>query len=291
MFQGSMVALVTPMTSTGEIDLPKFRSLVEMHIQQKTDGIVVIGTTGECPTITESERNRLIEIAVETSKGQVPIIVGTGSSSTMHTIYQTQQAMELGADACLIVTPYYNRPTQEGLFQHFKAVAEAVAIPIILYNVASRTACDLLPETVERLSHISNIIGIKEASGDLSRGKELHSLCKGTIDLYSGDDSSALAFILQGGKGVISVTANIAPKAMHEMCKAALEGNIRLAGELNTRLMPLHKALGVESNPIPVKWALNQLGWIQDGIRLPLTSLSEKYQIVVKEALQENGVL
>jgi 4-hydroxy-tetrahydrodipicolinate synthase len=218
MFQGSLVALITPMTSTGEIDFPKFYSLVEMHIQQGTDGIVVMGTTGECPTITELERKKLITTAVEISKGQIPIIVGTGTYSTMQTIYLTEQAMELGADACLVVTPYYNRPTQEGLFQHFKAVAEAVAIPIILYNVAGRTGCDLLPETVERLSHISNIIGIKEASSDLSRGKELYSLCKGAFNLYSGDDASALAFILQGGKGVISVTANIAPKAMHAMC-------------------------------------------------------------------------
>jgi 4-hydroxy-tetrahydrodipicolinate synthase len=199
--------------------------------------------------------------------------------------------MDLGVDACLIVTPYFIKPTQEGLYQHYASIAEKVAIPIILYNVSSRTACDLLPETVERLSSISNIVGIKEANSDLSRGRELLERCQGNIDLYSGDDASALAFMLQGGKGVISVTANIAPKMMHEMCEAALDKNLKMAGELNAKLMPLHKSLFLESNPIPVKWALSEMGKISSFIRLPLTTLSTDAQTKLKEAMKESGVL
>lgn len=291
MFQGSIVALVTPMTATGEFDAAAFSALIETQIAAGTNAIGVLGTTGEAPTITNNERHKIIKMAVEISAGRVPIIVGTGTNSTIETIYQTEQAMELGADACLIVTPYYNRPTQEGLYQHYRAVAEAVSIPIILYNVPVRTGCDLLTETVVRLSHISNIIGIKDATGDLARCRELVSKCDKKFNLLTGDDASALAFMLQGGHGDISVTANVAPKLMHDMCTAALSNKVQLAGELNTRLMPLHKALFVEPNPMPVKWAVQQLGLIQDGIRLPLTPLSDQYHAVVKEAMKVSGVI
>jgi 4-hydroxy-tetrahydrodipicolinate synthase len=291
MFQGSMVALVTPMSATGEFDEIQFRSLIETHIAAGTQAIGVIGTTGEAPTITNNERHKIIKMAVESARGRVPIIAGTGTNSTIETIYQTEQSMELGVDACLIVTPYYNRPTQEGLYQHYRAVAEAVSIPILLYNVPNRTGCDLLPETVVRLSRIANIVGIKEATGDLARGRELVSMCDKKFNVISGDDASALAFMLQGGSGVISVTANVVPKLMHDMCAAALSNKVQLAGELNTRLMPLHKALFVEPNPIPVKWAVQQLGLIKEGIRLPLTPLSDQYHVVVKEAMKVSGVI
>lgn len=291
MFQGSIVALITPMTATGEFDEAAFRVLIEKHIAAGTSAISVLGTTGEAPTITNNERHKIIKLAVDLVAGRVPIIAGTGTNSTLETIYQTEQAMELGVDACLIVTPYYNRPTQEGLYQHYRAVAEAVSIPILLYNVPTRTGCDLRPETVVRLSDISNIIGIKEASGDLARCRELVSKCDKKFNLLTGDDASALAFMLQGGHGDISVTANVAPKLMHDMCAAALSNKVQLAGEINTRLMPLHKALFVEVNPIPVKWAVQQLGLIQEGIRLPLTPLSDQYHAVVREAMKESGVI
>lgn len=291
MFQGSMVALVTPMNATGEFDAAAFPVLIETQIAAGTNAIGVLGTTGEAPTITNNERHKIIKMAVEISAGRVPIIAGTGTNSTIETIYQTEQAMELGVDACLIVTPYYNRPTQEGLYQHYRAVAEAVSIPIILYNVPVRTGCDLLTETVVRLSHISNIIGIKDATGDLARCRELVSKCDKKFNLLTGDDASALAFMLQGGHGDISVTANVAPKLMHDMCAAALSNKVQLAGELNTRLMPLHKALFVEANPIPVKWAVQQLGLIEEGIRLPLTPLSDQYHAVVREAMKVSGVI
>lgn len=291
MFQGSIVALITPMTATGEFDAPRFRALIEIHIKAGTNAIVVLGTTGESPTIMGNERHNIIKLAVEVSSGRIPIIAGTGTNSTLKTIYETEQAMELGVDACLIVTPYYNRPTQEGLYQHYRAVAEAVSIPILLYNNPSRTGCDLLPETVVRLSHISNIMGIKDATGDLARGKALVAMCHKKFTLLTGDDASALAFMLQGGHGDISVTANVAPKLMHDMCSAALSNNVQLAGELNTRLMPLHKTLFVEPNPIPVKWAVQQLGLIEEGIRLPLTPLSDQYHAVVKEAMEVSGVI
>lgn len=291
MFQGSIVALITPMTATGEFDAAGFRSLIETHIAAGTSAIVVLGTTGESPTIMDSERYRIIKLAVEVSAGRIPIIAGTGTNATLSTIYETEQAMELGVDACLIVTPYYNRPTQEGLYQHYRAVAEAVSIPILLYNNPSRTGCDLLSETVVRLSHISNIIGIKDATGDLARCRELVSVCDKKFNLLTGDDASALAFMLQGGHGDISVTANVAPKLMHDMCMAALSNKVQLAGELNTRLMPLHKALFVEPNPIPVKWAVQQLGLIEEGIRLPLTPLADQYHAVVREAMEASGVI
>lgn len=291
MFQGSIVALVTPMDPSGALDEKTLQVLIEKHISEGTDGIVVNGTTGEAPTLTKDEKIKIIKIALDVAKGRVPIIAGTGSYSTAETIQQTDAAMQAGAEACLIIAPFCNKPTQEGLYQHYQAIAKAVSIPIILYNVPGRTACDILPETVLRLSHIPNIIGIKEATGDLKRARDILAATNGSLDLYSGDDASALAFMLQGGKGVISVTANVAPKLMRAMCEAALKNDIRLAGELNTRLMPLHKSLFLEANPIPVKWAMQQIGWINEGIRLPLTPLSEKYCEIVRDAMKTGGVI
>lgn len=294
MFQGSIVALVSPMTASGQLDEKRVRELIQLHLDQGTEGIVVNGTTGESPTLNESERHQLIKIAVELARSyprKVTIIAGTGTNDTFETIRQTKAAEKLGVDACLLVTPYYNRPTQEGLYQHYKVVAEAVSLPLLLYNVSQRTGCDLLPETVARLSLIPNIVGIKEASSDLTRGRKLRELCGNTFVLLSGDDASALAFMLQGGKGVVSVTANIMPKLMHEMCMNALSGNIQRAGILNTQLMPLHKTLGIESNPIPVKWVMHQMGWIEEGIRLPLTNLSEPNQAILRDAMKRSGVI
>lgn len=293
MFEGSIVALVTPMTKTGELDEVRLRNLIQHHIKAGTQGFVLSGTTGEAPTLSEDEKLQLIHITQEILKStdrKIPIIAGVGTNNTASTIKNAQKLEALGVDACLIVTPYYNKPTQEGLYQHYKNIANNVSLPIILYNVPSRTACDLLPETVARLSEIPNIIGIKEALGDLERSRKLLELCKKNFILLSGDDASSLAFMLQGGKGVISVTANIAPKEMFEMCQAALEGNIQRAGSINTKLMPLHKSLFVESNPIPVKWVMQELGWIEGGIRLPLTPLSEKNCDILKKAMQESGV-
>lgn len=290
MFQGSIVALVTPMTLAGVLDEPKLRALIEWHLSEGTQGFVINGTTGEAPTLTEEERLKTLKIAKEMVKNRVPIIAGTGTSGTAETLRRTKTAKELGVDACLVITPYCNKPTQEGLYQHYKTIAEAVSIPLILYNVAARTACDLLPETVQRLSKISNIIGLKEGGGDLSRGRALKAACGEDFALYSGDDSSSLMFMLQGGKGVISVTANVAPKAMREMCDAALSRQTDVAGERNARLMPLHKGLFLEANPIPVKWVLQKLGRIEGGIRLPLTPLSEQYHETLREAMKFAGV-
>lgn len=289
MFHGSIVALITPMTADDKLDEKSLRALIEKHVEAGTNAIVVNGMTGEGATLTEEESIRLTKIALEVAANRIPIIAGTGANSTAETIRRTEKAMQLGVAACLVVTPAYNKPTQEGLYQHFKAIAEAVPIPIILYNAPTRASCDLLPETVERLSHFSNIIAIKEDS--VQRGKELKALCGDRLDLFSGDDQSALAFMLQGGKGVISVTANVAPKAMKEMCAAALAKDFELAGTLNNRLMPLHKALFLEPNPIPVKWAVAQLGWAPNVIRLPLIPLSEKHYEAVREAMKTGGVL
>jgi len=279
-----MVALVTPMEPTGVVDEVALRALIERHIEAKTEAIVVLGTTGECPTLTDSEQKKIIEIAVATAKGRIPIIAGTGTYSTMATIYQTEVAMQLGVDACLLIT-------QEGLYQHFKAVAEAVPIPLILYNNPTRTGCSLLPETVARLSYFSNIVALKDATGDLAEARALLAVIGNRMELYTGDDPSALAFLLQGGKGVISVTANVVPQQMREMCAAALAKNVNLAGQLNAKLMPLHKNLFLESNPIPVKWALHKMGWIKEGIRLPLTTLSESFQADVEDAMKIAGVI
>jgi 4-hydroxy-tetrahydrodipicolinate synthase len=290
MFRGSLVALVTPMEADGTLHIESLRQLVEWHIENQTDAIVVLGTTGESPTLDWVERRLVIEQTLEQVNGRVPVIAGTGVNSTRESIHLTQQAMELGVDACLLITPYYNKPTQEGLYLHFKSIAESVPVPQILYNVPSRTACDLLPQTAARLADITNIIGLKEATGDISRVPTLLEQCNGKLDLYSGDDATGLEFMLAGGKGVISVTANVAPQDMHDLCAAALQGNKEVANELNQRLMPLHEKLFVESNPIPTKWALHQMGLIPSGIRLPLTPLSAAQHSVVRKALQQAKV-
>jgi len=291
MFHGSMVALVTPMREDGAIDDDSLAGLIEFHVSQGTDAIVAVGTTGESATLDEEEHCALIRRCVELTAGRIPLIAGTGANATSEAIRLTRCAMEAGADACLLVTPYYNKPTQEGLYQHHKAVAEAVPIPQILYNVPGRTACDMLPETVERLSHISNIVGIKEATGDLDRARAILDCCGERLDLYSGDDATAMELMLMGGRGVISVTANVAPRAMHEMCEAALAGDRARAEAINRRLEALHRDLFVEANPIPVKWALAEMGLIPPGLRLPLTPLSPQYHDRVRAALRQAGVL
>lgn len=291
MFHGSMVALVTPMFEDGSIDMDGLAKLVEFHVDNGTDAIVSVGTTGESATLDQAEHCEVIRRTVEMAKGRIPIIAGTGANSTSEAIELTRCAMEQGADACLLVTPYYNKPTQEGLYRHFRAIAEAVAIPQILYNVPGRTAVDMLPETVERLSHVSNIVGIKEATGDLDRARELLQRCGDRLDLYSGDDATAMEFMLLGGQGDISVTANVAPKAMHEMCAAAIAGDRATAEALNNKLDILHRKLFLESNPIPVKWALHQMGMVDTGIRLPLTPLAEGYRDELRDALVQAGVL
>ncbi|MFQ5469810.1 MAG: 4-hydroxy-tetrahydrodipicolinate synthase [Gammaproteobacteria bacterium] len=291
MFHGSMVALVTPMDEDGSLDYESLNRLVESHIKQGSNAIVAMGTTGESATLNEKEHCEVIRRVVEMVRGRVPVIAGTGANSTTEAIDLTRCAMESGADACLLVSPYYNKPTQEGLFLHHKAVAEAVPIPQILYNVPGRTACDMLPETVDRLSYISNIVGIKEATGNLQRVREVLARCGDRLDLYSGDDAMAMEIILEGGKGVISVTANVAPGDMSRLCEAALSGDRESAEAINNRLMSLHRDLFIESNPIPVKWALYEMGLIPAGIRLPLTPLSEKYHDTIRQALDSSGVL
>lgn len=290
MFKGSMVALVTPMDAAGDVDYECLTKLVDFHLQNKTDAIIAVGTTGEAATLNYEEHHHVIEYVVQEVAGRIPVIAGTGATATSTAIKLTQVAMDAGADACLLMTPGYVKPTQEGLFLHYKAIAEAVAIPQILYNVPSRTACDLLPETVARLSELPNIIGIKEATGKLERTTEILSLCNGKMDVYSGDDATACEIMLAGGKGVISVTANVAPKLMHEMSEAALEGDKTKAQTIDAKLAGLHRKLFVESNPIPVKWALTKMGLIPSGIRLPLTPLSEKYYPEVLAAMQQAGI-
>lgn len=290
MFQGSMVALVTPMKPDGSIDQDSLQKLVEFHVENGTDAIIAVGTTGESATLDEKEHCSLIRQFVEIASGRIPVIAGTGANSTSEAITLTRCAMSAGADAALLVTPYYNKPTQEGLFLHYKAVAEAVAIPQILYNVPGRTAIDMLPDTVVRLSSIDNIIGIKEATGDLERGQEILDRCGDDFELYSGDDATAMELILLGAKGDISVTANVAPKLMHEMCAAALSGDRTTAEKINNQLMPLHTTLFLESSPIPVKWAVQRMGLISSGIRLPLTPLSNQHEGAVLQAMQQAGI-
>jgi 4-hydroxy-tetrahydrodipicolinate synthase len=291
MFHGSMVALVTPMRADGALDFESLGRLIEFHIDNGTDALVVVGTTGESATLGEREHCEVIRQAVRLARGRLPVIAGTGANATTEAITLTRCAMQGGADACLLVTPYYNKPTQEGLFLHFKAIAEAVPIPQILYNVPGRTACDMLPETVARLADIPNIVGIKEATGKLDRGREILERCGDRLDLYSGDDATAMELILLGAKGDISVTANVAPRTMHEMCAAALAGDRDKAAALNGTVAVLHKDLFVESNPIPVKWAVHQMGLIPPGIRLPLTPLSPQYHERVRQAMKQAGVL
>lgn len=286
MFKGSIVALTTPMNQKGEIDYVALERLVGWHLENQTDGFVILGTTGESPTIEDHERKQIVSRVVAQVNETVPVIVGAGTNSTKHTIELTRQAMEWGADAALLVAPYYNRPTQEGLYQHFKAVAEAVPLPQVLYNVPSRTGCDLLPETVARLNKFSNIIGLKETAEDLSRLKALLALdCR--IDFFTGTDSNNMEFILAGGKGAISVVANVAPKAMHLLCQAALQQNVAEATKWQEKLKSLYKALFLESNPIPTKWVLTQMKLIEGGIRLPLTPLSERFHDDLRLALRQ----
>lgn len=290
MFKGSMVALVTPMHEDGSIDKAALYNLLEWHIASKTEAIIIAGTTGESATLEPDEHFDLISFAVKEAKKRVPIIAGTGTYSTRSTLKLTENAKRAGADACLIVTPYYNKPTQNGLYHHYQTIAETVAIPIILYNVPSRTACDMLPETVEQLAKIKNIIAIKEATGKIERTQDILKRCDKAFAVYSGDDATALDLMLHGAKGVISVTANVAPVKMYDMCQAALAGDRLLAEKINAELMLLHKHLFIESNPIPTKWALNVLGKIKGGIRLPLLPLDKKYHQEVKKAMQNAGV-
>ncbi len=291
MLQGSLVALATPMASDGALDLAGLDQLVEYHIDNGTDAIVAVGTTGESATLDYGEHCAVIRRVVDAVSGRVPVIAGTGANATSEAIELTRCALQAHADACLLVTPYYNKPTQEGLYRHFRTVAETVPIPQILYNVPGRTACDMVPDTVVRLAGIDNIIGIKEATGTVSRIAELLEKTDNGFSVFSGDDAIALDAILAGAKGVISVTANVAPQAMHEMCALALAGDVDAARAANRRLTALHDALFVESNPIPVKWALHEMGLIPPGIRLPLTPLSPEGQDKVRLALSQAGVL
>ena len=287
MFQGSIVALVTPMHEDGSLDEKSLKSLVEFHIEQGTDAIVAMGTTGESATLDEQEHCLIVRQVVEMAGGRVPVIAGTGANSTTEAINLTRSAKQAGADACLLVTPYYNKPTQQGLVLHYKAIAEAVDIPQILYNVPGRTACNMLPETVAKLKDIPNIIGVKDATGDMEVGKALLALADDNFAVYSGDDATSCELILMGAKGSISVTANVAPKKVHQMCVEALQGKAKEAHQIDASLQGLHRDLFVESSPIPVKWAVCELGLINNGIRLPLTWLSKSFEPIVKAAIDD----
>ncbi|WAK01359.1 4-hydroxy-tetrahydrodipicolinate synthase [Methylobacter sp. YRD-M1] len=291
MIQGSIVALVTPMDESGAVDKDSLEKLVEYHIEQGTDAIVAVGTTGESATLDESEHCEVIKLVVDYAGGRIPVIAGTGANATTEAIILTRRAKEVGADACLLVTPYYNKPTQEGLYLHHKAIAEAVDIPQILYNVPGRTACDMLPETVGRLSHIENIVGVKEATGDLSRIKQIRDLTGDDFALYSGDDATSREFCLLGGNGTITVTGNVAPKLVHEMIMAAIKGDSETASAIDAKLAGLHKNLFIQSNPIPVKWAVAEMGLMGKGIRLPLTWLTEDCFGAVREAMRQAEVI
>jgi 4-hydroxy-tetrahydrodipicolinate synthase len=289
MLTGSLVAIVTPMLDDGRLDLARFRGLIDFHAAEGTEGIVVVGTTGESPTVNFDEHKELIRRAVEFAAGRVPIVAGTGANSTAEAVELTASAKDAGASACLSVVPYYNKPSQEGLFRHFREVAQ-VAVPTILYNVPGRTAADLANDTVLRLAELPNIVGIKDATGNLERGSDLLRRVPGDFAVYSGDDATGLALMLLGGHGVISVTANVAPRLMHELCEAALAGDVRRARDINNKLLPLHQKLFVEANPIPVKWALSQMGLIASGIRLPLTPLAAQHHETLREAMRHAGI-
>ena len=277
MFTGSMVAVATPMNEDGSIDFESYDNLIEFHIKNKTDAIGPVGTTGESATIDHKEHCEIVSFVVNKVAKRIPVIAGTGANSTSEAIELTKYAYKAGVDGCLSVTPYYNKPTQEGLYQHYKAIADSVSVPLIPYNVPGRTSCDMLPETVERFLKIDNIVAVKEAIGDLKRIKQLVDICGDKINILSGDDLTAMEALLLGGKGVITVTGNIAPKYMHLMCKAAIEGDRKLAEEYDKKIVGLHKDLFLESNPIPAKWALYKMGLIKSGIRLPLTFFSEEH--------------
>ena len=287
MLQGSMVAIVTPMFEDGSLDLDALRSLIDFHIDAGTDGIVIVGTTGESPTVDVAEHCLLIKTTVEHVNGRIAVVAGTGANSTSEAIELTAKAKTLGVNACLLVTPYYNKPTQEGLYQHFATVAAAVDIPQILYNVPGRTSCDMSNGTVLRLASIKNIVGIKDATGSIERGTDLLLRCPKDFAIYSGDDATGMALMLLGGHGVISVTANVAPKLMHEMCVAAMAGSVKKACEINAKLFGLHQKLFVEANPIPVKWVLQQMGLIKTGIRLPMVNCSAQYHDVLRAEMKK----
>ncbi len=291
MFKGSMVAIITPMQVDGSIDKKAMQALIEWHIQSGTEGIIVVGSTGESATLNHDEQFDLISFVIKQVAGRIPVIAGTGSNSTNVAIHLTENAKRAGADAALLVTPYYNKPPQQGLYQHYKAIAEAVDLPIIMYNVPGRTGCDLLPETIEQLAGIKNIIGVKEATGKIDRAEDILKRCGADFFVYSGDDDTGMELMLHGAKGVISVTANVAPQKMVSMCEAALQGNRTLAEKINAELQPLHKKLFLESNPIPAKYALHCMGKIQPGIRLPLLPLDKRYHEEVKQAMQNAGVI
>ena len=290
MLKGSLVAIVTPMHDDGSLDLDAFRKLIDWHIEEGTDGIVVVGTTGESPTVDFDEHHLLIKSAVEHADRRVPVIAGTGANCTREAIELSAYAKQAGADLSLSVVPYYNKPTQEGLYRHFRAIAEAVDIPQIVYNVPGRTVADLANDTLLRLAQIPNIVGLKDATGNLERGADLLRQVPADFAVYSGDDATGLALMLLGGSGVISVTANVAPRLMHEMCAAALKPDLVRAREMNKQLLGLHRNLFVEANPIPVKWAVSQMKLIEPGIRLPLTPLSENYREPVRAAMRQAGI-
>lgn len=291
MIRGSMVALATPMHPNGDLDWEALDRVVDIHLENGTDSIVAVGTSGESATLDYDEHLEVVERVVKRVAGRIPVIAGTGANSTREAIEMTRGAKEAGADACLLVTPYYNKPTQEGLVLHYTAVAEAVDIPQILYNVPGRTACDMQPETVVRLSAVKNIVGIKEATGDIDRARFLVENTPDDFAIYSGDDGTAIELILAGGQGNISVTANIAPAQMSELCRLGLEGKADEARALQTKLMPLHSAMFTESNPIPVKWAMHELGWCDTGIRLPLTPLSANLRASLVDVLKQSELL
>ena len=290
MFTGSMVAVATPMNEDGSIDFESFEKLIEFHIENKTDAIVPVGTTGESATLNHEEHCETISFVVSMVAKRIPVIAGTGANSTSEAIDLTKYAYDAGVDGCLSVTPYYNKPTQEGLYLHFKSIANAVPVPLIPYNVPGRTSCDMLPETVERFLSIKNIVAIKEAIGDVDRIKKLVSICGDKINILSGDDLTAMEALLNGGKGVITVTGNIAPKYMHLMCKAAIEGDRELASKYDKKIIGLHRDLFLESNPIPAKWALYKMGLIKKGIRLPLTFFSQEHHEKLLESMKLAGV-
>jgi len=291
MIQGSIVALVTPMNKDGSVDNESLKKLVEFHIEQGTDSLVAVGTTGESATLNEKEHCEVIKAVIESVNGRIPVIAGTGANSTSEAIDLTRRAKQAGADACLLVTPYYNKPPQEGLYLHYKAIAEAVDIPQILYNVPGRTACDMLPETVGRLSKITNIIGVKEATGELQRVKQIRDLCGDEFAIYTGDDASSCEFCLLGGNGTITVSGNCAPKLVHKMITAAIKGDRATAEAIDKKLTGLHKTLFIQSNPIPVKWAVAEMGFMDKGIRLPLTWLTEDCFDDVRAAMRQAGVI
>jgi 4-hydroxy-tetrahydrodipicolinate synthase len=291
MIQGSIVALVTPMDEAGAVDKESLRRLIEFHIAEGTDAVVAVGTTGESATLDEAEHCDVIKSVIDYARGRIPVIAGTGANSTTEAIVLTRKAKELGADACLIVTPYYNKPTQEGLYLHHKAINDAVDIPQILYNVPGRTACDMLPETVGRLSRLKNIVGVKEATGDLSRVGKIRELAGDEFSLYTGDDATSREFCLLGGNGSITVTGNVAPRLVHEMIGAALAGDREKALKIDQKLAALHKTLFIQSNPIPVKWAVAEMGLMKKGIRLPLTWLTPDCHDAVRDAMRQAEVI